>query len=183
MRITKENTAALFVDMQARLIPVIDEGMEVVHRSATFAEGMRVLGIPMVWLHQYPKGLGEIVPELQAVMGDYVPFDKQSFSAMGDEAIVAEFERLRGLGVKNILVCGVESHVCVLQSCIDLIAAGFQPLMVTDCVGSRKPSDRKIALRRAAQEGTLLTTLEAALLELCAYAGTDQFKAISKLIK
>jgi len=183
MRITKENTAALFIDIQERLVPAMDGGEELVRRSGIFLEGLKVMGIPMVFLRQYPKGLGDIVPELRAAMGDHVPFDKLAYSAMGDDAIVAEFTRLKEQGIQNVLVCGIESHVCVLQSCIDLVAAGFQPLLVADCVTSRNLYDKKIALRRAQQENVLLTTMESALFELCVVAGTDEFKVISKLVK
>ena len=183
MRISKQTTAALFVDMQERLIPAMDGGTEAVRRSVILLEGLKVMDIPMVFLRQYPKGLGDTVPELKAAMGDHTPFDKLAYSAMGDEAIRGEFARLKEKDIRNVLVCGVESHVCVLQSCIDLVAEGFQPLLVADCVASRNPYDKKIALRRAQQEGVLLTTMESALFELCVVAGTDEFKAISKLVR
>jgi len=183
MRIRRENTVALFVDLQERLIPAMDQGAEVVKRNVMLSEGLKILGVPRIFLHQYPKGLGGLVPEIKETAGDCVPFDKNSFSAMGDEAIAAEFERLRGLGVQNVIVSGVEAHVCVLQSCIDLVAAGFQPVLVTDCIDSRNPFDKKIGLRRAVQENVLLTTAESVLFELLAAAGTDEFKAISKLVK
>ena len=183
MRIKKEETVALFVDLQERLLPVIDQKEKVVQRNVVLSEGLKALGVPRVFLHQYPKGLGEIAPEIKETAGVCVPFDKSSFSAMGDAAITAEFERLRAAGIKNVIVTGVEAHICVLQSCIDLAAAGFQPVLVTDCIGSRTLFDMEIGLRRAAQENVLLTTTEAILFELCVEAGTDQFKAISKLIK
>jgi len=183
MRIRRETTAALFVDLQERLIPVIDRGDEVVRRSVILLEGLKALGVPSVFLRQYPKGLGDIVPELRAAAGAYTPFDKLAYSAMGDEAIAGEFQRLKDEGITTVLVCGVESHVCVLQSCIDLVAAGFQPVLVADCAGSRSVYDKKIGLKRAVQEGVLLTTAEAILFELCVVAGTEEFKAISKLVK
>ena len=183
MRITKENTAALFVDFQEKLIPAMDDGAEVVHRSVILLEGLKAMDIPMIFLRQYPKGLGDIVPEIRAAMGESRPFDKLAYSAMGDQAIVAEFQKLWVQGIRNILVCGVESHVCVLQTCIDLTEAGFTALMVTDAVASRRTSDKQIALQRAVQEVVLLTTVESILFELCKTAGTDEFKIISKLVK
>jgi len=183
MRIRKKETVALFVDLQEKLIPAMDQKKKVVVRTVMLAEGMKALGVPAVFLHQYPKGLGEIVEELREVAGDRIPFDKNSFSAMGDAHIVAEFERLKASGVKNVIVCGVEAHICVLQSCIDLVAAGFQPILVADCVDSRNPFDKEIGLRRAMQENVLLTTVESILFELCEVSGTDAFKAISKLVK
>ncbi|MCL2843345.1 MAG: isochorismatase family protein [Oscillospiraceae bacterium] len=183
MRIKKEETAALFVDLQERLIPAMDGGAEVVARNVMLLEGLKVLGIPAVFLRQYPKGLGDIVPEVREAAGDYAPFDKLAYSAMKDETIAAEFARLRAQGIQNILVTGVESHVCVLQSCIDLAEAGFTPVLVADCVASRNVFDKKIGLKRAVQEHVLLTTAEAILFELCVVAGTPEFKAISKLVR
>jgi len=183
MRIKREETAALFVDLQERLIPAMHEGEEVVKRNVMLLEGLQVMGVPAVFLRQYPKGLGDIVPELREAAGEITPFDKLAYSAMKDEAIAAAFERLHARGVKNIIVTGVESHVCVLQSCVDLVEAGFRPVMVVDCVSSRNQFDKKIALKRAAQESVLLTTAESILFELCVTAGTDEFKAISKLVK
>ena len=183
MRIKREETAVLFVDLQERLIPAMDRGEEVIGRNVLLLEGLKVLGIPAVFLRQYPKGLGDIVPELREAAGDYIPFDKLAYSAMKDEAIAAEFDRLRASGVKNVIVTGVESHVCVLQSCIDLVAAGFQPILVVDCVSSRKAFDMEIGLRRAVQENVLLTTAESILFELCVVAGTEEFKAMSRVVK
>jgi len=183
MRIKKEETAALFVDLQERLIPAMDGGAEVVARNVMLLEGLNVLGVPAVFLRQYPKGLGDIVPEIRDAAGPYTPFDKLAYSAMKDEAIAAEFTRLQAQGIKTILVTGVESHVCVLQSCIDLVAAGFQPVLVADCVASRNAFDKEIGLKRAVQEQVLLTTAEAVLFELCVVAGTPEFKAISKLVR
>ena len=183
MRIKREETAALFVDIQEKMIPVMDQKERVVERNVTLLKGMQALGIPTVFLYQYPKGLGDIVAPIREAAGDFTPFDKDSFSALGDAAIAAEFERLRTKGVKNVIVSGVESHICVLQSCIDLVAAGFQPVLVADCIDSRTAFDKKIALRRAMQEKVLLTTVEAILFELCVVSGTDEFRVISKLIK
>jgi len=183
MRIERQQTVALFVDIQERLIPAMDEGEAVVQRNVMLLEGLKVLGVPAVFLRQYPKGLGDTAPELRKAAGDYSPFDKLAYSAMKDEAIVAEFERLRQSGMTNVIVSGMESHVCVLQTCIDLVEADFQPILVTDCVTSRNAFDKKIALKRAMQEGILLTTAESVLFELCVVAGTDEFKAISRLVK
>ena len=183
MRIKREACALLVVDIQERLIPVIDQGDHVVSRNVILLEGLEILGVPRVFMRQYPKGLGDIVPEIRAAAGAYTPFDKLAYSAMKDAAIAAEMERLRAAGVTHVLVSGVESHVCVLQTCIDLKEAGFSPVLVVDCVGSRKPAEKEIGIKRAMQEGVLLTTAEAVLFELLVTAGTEEFKAISKLVK
>ena len=183
MRLKKEETFAIFVDLQERLIPAMAGSDEIVRRSVMLLEGLKALGVPSIFLRQYPKGLGDIVPELQAAAGDYTPFDKLAYSAVGDDQIKAEIERFGVQGRKNVLVCGVEGHVCVLQTCIDLTDAGFTAALVADATGSRNAFDREIGLKRAMQEGVLLTTVESILFELCVTAGTDEFKAISKLVR
>ena len=183
MRIERKSTIALFVDMQEKLLPVIHEGYLVVERAVLLLRGLNALGIPTVFLRQYPKGLGDTVTPLREIALEHAPFDKLAYSAMKDVAIATKFAQLRSEGAKNILVCGVESHICVLQSCIDLKAVGFQPVLLSDCVGSRRSGEKIIALKRAEQEGVLLSTAEAILFELCVTAGTDEFKIISKLVR
>ena len=183
MRIKREACAILVVDLQERLLSVIDQGDLVIGRNRILLEGLGILGVPRVFMRQYPKGLGDIVPEIREVAGAYSPFDKLAYSAMKDAAIAAEMKRLGEAGVKHVLVSGVESHVCVLQSCIDLKEAGFSHVLVVDCVGSRRAEEKAIGLQRAIQEGVLLTTVEAVLFELLEVAGTEEFKAISKLVK
>jgi len=165
------------------MMPVIHGQEEITRRSVILLEGLKALDVPVVFLRQYPKGIGEIIPEIKTAAGEHTPFDKMTFSAMGDEQITAEFDRLFRAGIKNVIVCGVESHICVLQSCIDLVADGFQPILVADCAGSRNPYDKEIGLKRAEQENVLLTTVESILFELCLASGTDEFKIISKLVK
>ncbi|MEA4854077.1 MAG: isochorismatase family protein [Christensenella sp.] len=180
MRIQADNTAAIGIDFQERLVPVIAGNEKIVEKTAMLLKGLRALGVPLVMMRQYPKGLGDIIPEIKEAAGDFAPMDKLSFSACGEEEIMREIE---SKGKKNVIVCGVEAHVCVLQTVIDLIAAGMQPVLVCDCIGSRFPSDMEIAVQRAQQEGALLTTAEAILFELTQRAGNETFKTISKLVK
>jgi len=183
MRIEKEKTIALFVDIQEKLAPVIHESDKVISRNVLLLSGLKALDVPAVFMRQYPKGLGDTVAPLREAMGAHTPFDKLAYSAMKDEAIRAELENRRAQGIQNVLVSGIESHICVLQTCIDLKQAGFCPVLVADCVGSRNPYDMKIGLKRAVQEGVFVTTTEAILFELCVVAGTDAFKVISKLVR
>lgn len=180
MRITPENTFALIVDLQERMMPAIHEQERVVARTALLIEGLKALHIPMLVPRQYPKGLGDTVAPIREAVGEHSPMDKISFSVCRDENAMA---RIQALGRKHVIVCGVEAHICVLQSVIDLCAKGFQPFLVCDCLGSRSPIDREFAIQRAKQEGALLTTAEAILFELLGEAGSDTFRAISKLVK
>lgn len=183
MRFLAENSFAIFIDFQEKLMPAMSKRKFTEERSALLARGLNELGIPMIVSEQYRKGLGETVPELKKLLDASPCFDKASFSCMDDERISQSVDALKQLGRKQAIICGVESHVCVLQTCIDLRAAGFDVALVTDCVSSRKPSDKKIALKRAAAEGCLLTTSEAILFELTRTSKNEHFKAISNLVK
>lgn len=180
MRLLLEDTMALVVDYQERLMPVICENEELKKRSVVLLKGLKALGVPMVVTQQYTKGIGMTIPEITDAVGSSDYFDKITFSCFEDEAVRKEIFKL---GKKVVLVCGIEAHICVLQTCIDLKTAGYTPVLVTDCIGSRKDSDRQIALMRARSEGILLTTTESILFELTRKAGSPVFKEISKLIK
>lgn len=180
MRILREDTAALLIDVQERLVRAMDKGGETVALTTRLIKGLGILEVPVVPMRQYPKGLGDFAPELREVLGDAVPYDKTTFSAFEQPEVV---ERLAALGKKNLVVFGMEAHVCVLQTAIDCMRGGYTVIVPTDCVASRFPYDREIALRRFAQEGALLTTSESLLFELLRKAGTESFKQISALVK
>lgn len=180
MRILREDTAALLIDVQERLLPVVSRPEETAALTARLIKGLHILEVPVIPLRQYPKGLGDLAPQIREALGEYAPFDKTTFSAWDTEEIA---RRIQALGKKNLLVFGIEAHICVLQTVIDLIGAGYNAVLVADCISSRSPRDLEIALRRAEREGALLTTSESILFELLRKAGTDAFKQISALIK
>lgn len=176
MRIERERTAALVIDFQELLVPAVMDYEELMKRVRIFLKGLKLLGIPMTVTQQYTKGLGMSVPEIWEASGETEYVDKTSFSA---------FRAVEPLiqGKKYILVCGMEAHCCVLQTVIDLAGAGYVPVLVTDCIGSRREADLETAVKRAGQEGALLTTYEAVLLELLGTSETSLWKDILKLIK
>jgi nicotinamidase-related amidase len=180
MRIYAEDTAALIIDFQEKVVPAIANNEEVVAKAALFCAGLKELGVPMAVTQQYTKGLGDTVPAIKEAIGEFEAMEKMSFSAMGCEEFVAW---VKAQGKKTILVCGVEAHICVLQSIIDLLGEGFRVFIVADCVGSRLVYNRDYAIQRATQEGAFVTTCEGALYEMVQGAGTPHFKAISKLTK
>ena len=180
MRLLLEETMALVVDYQERLMPVIYDNEELERRSAVLLKGLKTLGVPMVMTQQYTKGIGMTVPAITEAVGSSDYFDKITFSCYEDGAVRARIEEL---GKKNVIVCGIEAHICVLQTCIDLNAAGYTPVLVADCISSRKSYDTEIALLRAQSEGIYVTTTEAVLFELTRKAGSPVFKEISRLIK
>jgi len=180
MRIHKNNSVAIIVDIQDRLFPHIYEHKELEQNCQILISGFQVLNIPLVVTEQYPKGLGPTIDSIQSVLSSYEPFEKMTFSCCADQEFA---KQLKQFGRHNAILCGIEAHVCVLQTAIDLKEMGFQPVVVADCVSSRNLKDKEIALTRMQQENVLLTSYESILFELCTVAGTDTFKAISRLVK
>lgn len=183
MRILAEKSFAMFIDFQERLMPAMSKRKSVLERSAMLAKGLNELTVPAILTQQYTKGLGWTVSPLKELLDGAPYFDKASFSCMDDGKINGAVKSMSELGRNQVIVCGVEAHVCVLQTCIDLRAAGYDVILVTDCISSRKQSDKKMALKRAEEEGCLLTTSEAILFELTRTSKNEHFKAISKLVK
>ena len=180
MRILKENTVGLVVDIQERLVPVMEENEQLVENCSKLIQGLQILGLPLLVTQQYTKGLGETVIEIKSVINDFQYFEKKDFSCF-DAPVVAE--KLALSGVKNVIICGIESHVCVLQTAIDLKEAGYIPVVVMDCVSSRSFDNIDLASERFRYEGIMMTSLESILFELTRSAGTPEFKEISKLVK
>ena len=176
MRIERDQTAALVVDYQEKLVPVMHEKELLIRNSEILIQGLNILDVPMYITQQYTKGLGTTVKEITDVVGDDSYIDKISFSAF-------DVVKNQIWDKKFVIVCGIETHICVLQTIVDLKEAGFIPVLVADCVTSRKESDKLVAIERARQEGAIVTTYESLLFELLKEAGTETSKKIQKLIK
>ncbi len=172
------DTALLVVDVQEKLIGHMAQPERVVFNVRRLIDGARVLGLPVVATEQYPRGLGPTVPELAERLGQ-VP-SKMTFSCGGCPEI---FEDLQRRGIGKLMVCGIEAHVCVQQTVLDLLAAGWRVYVAVDAVGSRFDVDYRTALGRMDSAGSVLTTTEAALFEWCRVAGTPEFKQISRLVQ
>ena len=175
---SRGDSALLVVDVQEKLVPAIAQGARVVWNVRRLIDGAKILGLPVVGSEQYPQGLGPTVAELAERLGP-VP-SKLIFSCGGCPEL---FDDLQGRGIHKILVCGIEAHVCVAQSVMDLLADGWRVFVAADAVGSRFEVDCRIALGRMDSAGATLTTTEAALFEWCDVAGTPEFKQISRLAR
>lgn len=183
MRLDRDNAVLVVIDVQERLMPVIDRGDAVIRNVERLVRGFHVLRVPAMLTEQYVKGLGPTVEPVRAAFEEtsgYNPLEKACFSAHGCEAFAAQ---LAALDRKEIVVCGVETHVCVYQTVRDLLAAGLAVTIVADAVSSRTPENRDVALRRMVSDGAKLSSTEMALFELAVTSGTDEFRAISKLVK
>jgi nicotinamidase-related amidase len=172
------STALLCVDIQERLIAPIADHERVVWNARRLIDGAKVLGVEVVGTEQYPKGLGATVAPLAERLGP-LP-EKLTFSCGGCGEV---FERLREREITDILVCGIEAHVCVQQTVLDLLSDGWRVFVAVDALGSRFEIDFRVALRRMESAGATLTTTEAALFEWCERAGTPEFKQISQLVR
>jgi nicotinamidase-related amidase len=180
MRIRKENAAGLVIDIQERLVPVMMEKEQLLKNCRMLIEGLQALGVPVLVTQQYTKGLGMTVPELSAVIQEFSPVEKRDFSCCGEPAVMTELARMNA---RHVIICGIESHVCVLQTALDLKDAGYIPVVVVDAVSSRFPANLELARERFRHEGILMTSAESLLFELTESSAAPAFKAISKLVK
>jgi len=180
MRILQENVAAVLIDLQEKLFPHISHNDVLLINCLKLLEGLQTLEIPIRITQQYSKGLGQTIPQISGKFEKFSFIEKNSFSCCDEPLFMNGFESLKK---KNVLLFGIETHVCVLQTCLDLIEKGYIPVIVEDCVGSRKEKDKSVALERMRQEGAIISCYESILLELTRYSGTVRFKKISGIIK
>ena len=180
---TVTDTALAVIDFQGSLFSTMKEdvGRRTLEKTILLIKSALILNLPIVVTEQYPRGLGLTMDEVRSVLGDsYRPAEKVSFSIMGDEAIAKD---VRSLGRKNFILCGMETHVCVMQSAVDLAEAGFVPYVAADAVCSRERLDWEAGLSVMEGAGAEITTAETIVFALLGKAGTPEFKAFSKLLK
>lgn len=180
MRITSDNTIGLVIDIQERLVPAMLEFERLIKNCRILISGLNELSVPLVVTQQYTRGLGETVEDIKSVVSGFEYIEKRDFSCCGEPTFI---EKLKDLAVKNIIICGIESHVCVLQTAVDLKEAGYNPIVVLDCVSSRTNENVKIALERFRFEGIMVSSYESILFELTKTSASPAFKAISNLVK
>lgn len=175
-----EKTALVIIDVQEKLSRVMHEKEKLFENLQKLVKGAQILGIPILVTEQNPNGLGPTVPEIAPILTDIKPVTKFSFSCCGEEPFLREIEKLNR---KQILLAGIEAHVCVYQTAIDLIEAGYEVHTVVDCVSSRTPENKNLALDKMKSEGARLTSVEIALFELLRTAKSPKFKELSKIVK
>ncbi len=175
---SRSDTVLLVVDVQDRLLPAIRQREQLVWNVRRLIDGANALEIPVFATEQYPKGLGPTTAELAGRLGT-IP-EKLTFSCSGCGEL---FRELAASGRHKVLVAGIETHVCVQQTVLDLMHDGFRVYVAADAVGSRYEMDWEFGLRRMDSSGATLTTTEAALFEWCEVAGTPEFKRISQLAR
>lgn len=177
--IVREDCALLVVDLQERLIPKIQHHDRVVDYAVRTIRFFRALERPVIWAEQYPKGLGPTVSAVAAELEGVERREKLAFGFFGDPAIATA---VRLTNARQVIVVGVETHVCVLQTALGALEAGLEAYVVAEATGSRRAGDRDAALARMAAEGVRVATFEMALFETLRKAGTPEFKAATALV-
>ncbi|MAN25411.1 MAG: hydrolase [Gemmatimonadetes bacterium] len=178
--LTNENTVLTLVDIQEKLIPVMHDKKFLINQLKILIQGAAHIGLPILWLEQYPKGLGPTIPELTELLPNNAPIAKSSFSAYGSE----EFrKKLQTFGRPNVLIAGIESHICVYQTTRDLLNEGYQVEIVVDAMTSRTKTNHDIGLERMKQLGASFTSVEMSLFELVRTAKSAIFKRVANIVK
>jgi nicotinamidase-related amidase len=180
MRIERQHATAIVVDIQERLFPHIHEHEALAQRCAMFIKGLRTLKIPIVVTQQYTKGLGPTIPAIADALGEFEPMEKRAFSATTINDVEAIVLGTRG---HQIILLGIETHVCIQQTALDILAQGRGVVVIEDCVSSRNANDKRIAIERMRSAGAVITTAESMLFEILETSESEAFKQISALVK
>lgn len=177
--LSRDESRLLIIDMQEKILPVINDQVTILANCLKLIQAANILEVPTTATEQYPKGLGATVGEIAERLPDRP--EKIEFSCLN--CLDWNSSASDPEGRFKVVVAGIESHVCVLQTVLDLLSQGFRVFVAADAVGSRKPLDREIALQRMASSGAVITTTESVLFEWCERAGTPEFKEISRLVR
>lgn len=175
-----DETALIIIDVQGKLSKIMHQSVEMIQHLEALIQGVKLLDIPILWLEQYPKGLGPTTEDVQQHLASQHPVEKMTFSAYQTEEFV---QQLATLNKKSLLVAGIESHICVYQTVQDLLAANHEVELVTDCISSRTLANKNVGIEKMTSLGAKVTSVEMALFELMQTAEHPKFKEISRLIK
>ena len=176
----KQNTVLVIVDIQERLAPAMNKRQKVSDNCIHLIEAAKLLNIPIVVTEQYSKGLGPTISEIKDALPDYEPLEKVTFDCCRGEGFL---EKVASLNKKQIILTGMETHVCVLQTCLSLLKEGYTVHLAGDAVCSRKKEDYLAGREMMRDAGAVINCTETVLFQLLEKAGTPEFKAISKRIK
>lgn len=176
----RKDTALILIDIQERLFQAMHENGALLANLLKLVKGAKVLQIPILWAEQNPRGLGPTVSDLQELLADMRPTEKRCFSCYGQQQFVQQLEQTH---CKQVLVAGIEAHVCVFQTAMDLQGSGYDVQVVQDAVSSRTPENMHVGLERLKNVGVVLTSVEMALFEILKVAEGDEFKQILQIVK
>ncbi|MEE9167812.1 MAG: hydrolase [Candidatus Neomarinimicrobiota bacterium] len=175
-----ENSVLMVIDVQQKIFATMHEQVETERNIVRLIAGAKVFHMPVIWTEQYPKGLGRTIRSVREALEGRKPLEKTAFSCCGDKEIESTIE---SQARKQILLCGIEAHVCVYQTAVDLLEKGFEVHLVSDAVMSRHELNYRLALQKVHDLGANLTSVEMALFELQRIARGETFKSIAQIIK
>lgn len=178
-RLDKHKALLLVIDLQDKLLPTVQERQHCLQGSLKMLQGAQVLGLPVVVTEQYPAGLGPTCAEIKNLVPTGLMIAKTQFSACTPEVMQA----IAGTGRRQIILVGIETHVCVQHTALDLLRERYEVWVCADAVSSRRPMDREVALTRMQHAGVVVTTVESVIFELLQHAGSPHFKSILKIVK
>lgn len=180
MLIKAEQSCLILIDMQERLVPAMQSPARTLRNAAILAQAANSLGVPVLVTEQYSKGLGPTMPEIATAAGNAPVLEKMHFSCMND----ADFsDRFRSLDRKQAVIAGMEAHICVLQTGVNLMEEGYDIFVVTDATSSRSPESEKACLDRLSAQGAGIVTTEMVVFEWLEKAGTPEFRELLELVK
>jgi nicotinamidase-related amidase len=178
--LNKENSLLLVIDIQENFRKVIHEFNRVVDNSKKLIKAFEIFNIPIIVTEQYPKGLGETVSEIKGGLKEYSYVEKLSFDCFNDDKFLEVIKEKEAI---NLIICGIESHICVFQSVMSALKEGYNVYLVADAVSSRKKGDYDIALKRMMQEGAKLVSIEMIIFQMMKDSKDENFKEISGIVK
>lgn len=178
--IQRDDAVLVAVDFQTKLMPAMADPQTLEETVVRLAKGAKALKIPVIVTQQYTKGLGPTTAPIAEALGDFEPVEKLTFSAMGEPAFLRALE---ASGRKSVILIGIEAHICVQQTALELMEKGYSVYVIQDCIASRKESDYLCSQKRMAAAGAVITTYEAVLYELLRGAKAEGFKAVSAIVK
>jgi nicotinamidase-related amidase len=176
----RDRSALVIIDVQERLFPHVHEHERLLARIDLLISAAKLLGVPLLLTEQYPRGLGGTIGEIRQLLPGMQPLTKTDFSCVAAPGFM---EQLASLHRNQIILTGIEAHVCVAQTALDLAHKGERAIVVADAVSSRRPLDAHVALNRLQQSGLMLSTAEAVVFEWLRRAGTEEFKALQPKLK
>ena len=178
--LTIDNSVLVVVDVQGKLAQLMYDKETLFANCVVLAKTAKILNIPIIWCQQYPKALGETIPELAELLADETPINKMCFSCAAHPDFSKKIKKLKR---KEVILCGIETHVCVHQTAMELLLKGYYVNVVSDAVSSRTESNKSIAITRMRDEGVSISSTEMALFEMLQTAEHQNFKEIARLIR
>lgn len=178
--LNRNNTILVVIDVQGKLATLMHNRDIFVENTSRIIKGCQTLQIPIIWNEQLPDKLGETVPQIKDILAGNSPLIKNTFSCVGNKAFV---QKLNELDRRQVLLVGMETHVCVYQTAIDLLELGFDIFLVADCISSRSIENKQIGIEAITAAGARITSVEMALFEMLRVAEGDDFRQVSKIVK